>query len=169
MSEKNYMLKSTYKILLEEINKLRKRLGLGGDIAKELSQAYDTGGQWYDNPHWDGMLQDQQRLIKKFHNLLSSLRSVVFIEDLPLMSDRVMIGTEVLVEDAESKLQESYKIVGNLDVEYNPLCKKKGFILYRAPLEQQLIGKSSDEEVIIILPVKKRIMVILTIKPLFSK
>ncbi|MEK9168277.1 MAG: GreA/GreB family elongation factor [Patescibacteria group bacterium] len=157
------MLKSTHRILLEEVKKIRKRLSK--EITKELSQSYETGGQWHDNPQWDYMLQDQQRLAEKLRKILSALRSVALIDDLPVKGDRVTIGVEIQVED-ETGQKESYKIVGSLDMEYNFLCRKKGFISYQAPLARQLMGKSLDEEITVMLPVKKRRLIILAIRPL---
>lgn len=161
MTDKNYMLKSTHKILLEKVKILNKKLG--GDIARELSQAYETGGQWHDNPHWDGMLQDQQQLIKKLQKILSVLKSAVFIEDLFLKGDVVTVGVKIEVED-EAHKKNIYKIVGSWDVEYNPLCKEKGFISYQSPLAYQLIGKFVGDEVSVILPAKNKTVVILAIE-----
>lgn len=163
MDERNFILKSTHKILLEEVDKINKKLG--GEIPKELSQTHETGGQWHDNPQWNYMLQDQQRLIKKLQKLLSALRSIVFIEDLLVKGDRVSMGVEIEVEDEDGQ-RENYIIVGSLDMEYNPLRKEKRFISYQAPLARQLLGKFIGEEVVVKLPEKKRKLTILSIRPL---
>ncbi|MDD5551648.1 MAG: GreA/GreB family elongation factor [Candidatus Pacebacteria bacterium] len=152
IKEKNYLLRDTYIFMREELKRIEDILSK--EIPRALRQAYDTGGYWHDNPHWDYTLQDQEKLRKRYYQILGPLNAPAIIEEEIRGIDfkSVWIGTEVTIRDEEGK-EESWKVVGSFDTVHNPHCKsEEGFISYKAPLIAPLIGKKRGEEVKIILP-----------------
>lgn len=164
-SRKNFILKSTYQILREEAEEIQHKLTK--EIPQYLKQAYDTGGYWHDNPHWDYTLLDQQRLSEQLSEILSIISDPVFIEDLSVNCDKVTLGTQVEVRNIETGEIEVYRIVGSVDVLYNPQRKEKRFISWESPLGHSLLGKLVGDEITVNLPNGIKQLIILAIKPLW--
>lgn len=164
MSE-NLMLRETYDKICEESKKLNERLSK--DIPQELGQAYDTGGQWHDNPHWEYMVVDQQRLKKKQYEINEILDGVVFIENLVIDFETVSIGTKVEAKNFETGKIEIFRIVSRIDIVYNPGSSEKRFVSSESPRGVALLGRSVGEEVAINTPDGIKKLLILKIGPLF--
>lgn len=163
----NIMLKSSYQILQEELARIKQKLVT--DIPQALEQAYVTGGQWHDNPHWEHMLKDQERLNTKFHEIMKFLQMPIFIEDLPVDCEKITVGTEIEARNLDTGEIEVFKIVAPLDITYNPQCNAKGFASYQSPIGRSLLNKNRNDEVVIKLPMSVKRLLILEIKRLVSK
>lgn len=147
----NIMLGSTFDILQQEVADIKRRLT--NDIPEALRQAYETGGQWHDNPHWDHTLEDQKRLSAKLSKLMDSLQDPIFIEDLLPNCEKVTVGTEVETKNyAEGEKLEIFKIVGPLDVIYNPRCKGGKFVSFQSPVGRALLQRRRNDVITIELP-----------------
>lgn len=163
MEERNFLLKSTYQVLIEKEREIKEKIKI---IAGALSQTYESGGGWHDNPQWDSTITDQEQLINKLQRIQSFLQFPVFIEQLQTAKDKATIGKKVTIRVIKSGGEEGYKIVGIADVEYN-LIGQEGFISYESPLSRVFLGKSIGDKVSIELiggEIKK--MIILDIEPI---
>ncbi len=146
----NIMLKATYQIALQKEKELH--IKLSQEMPKEIHDSYESGGYWHDNPHWDNMLLDQERLSTQLKELRESLASPQFIDEMRISAEYVSIGTLVTVKFLDTGETEDFYILGPLDLLYNPSCQGSQFISVFAPLAQPLIGKKSGEQVRISLP-----------------
>ncbi|OQA02523.1 MAG: Transcription elongation factor GreB [bacterium ADurb.Bin400] len=146
------MLRSTHELLKVLISELKQRIL--SDMPEQISQAYETGGYWHDNPHWEGMIIDQQQLAKKIDDLSMLLHNPILIDELNPSCSLVSVGTEVKVENRNSGKTERFRIVGPADIIFNPLCKDKesGYISVKTPVARALLGKTIGQVVVVKLP-----------------
>ena len=135
--QKNFLLRSSYKKVSEEYRRVLKEFQ--EEIPKQIGDAYDSGGQWHDNPAYDAALERQSNLASQLKALGDFLKSPVFIEDLEIPSDGVRIGVEVELSE-EGGGNSSFKILGPADVKFYP-----GVMSCYSPLAQQLMSHKVGE------------------------
>lgn len=161
----NLILRSTHELLQGMAEELQNKLT--NLLPAELKRAYETGGQWHDNPHWDGLVADQERLAHQLREMVQHLRSPTFIDEMKQENDgKITVGKQVEVEDLQSGEKKTWKLVGSADIQYNPRCQTEDFASYFSPIGRALIGKRVGERIAITIPAGIKRVKVLSIGPI---
>jgi len=169
----NWMLKSTYYKMVEELNRCKRQLE--DCMPEQINQAFETGGGWHDNPSWECALNEQVKLNLRCTELNGALAAAMFIDDLKIVGNRVSLGTEVLTKDLDTDKEEIFVILGSNDIIYNlsflnENSPDKTFISCISPIAGSILKKSVQKKVVIRLPFSTQRLLILDIKPfIFNK
>jgi transcription elongation factor GreA len=78
---------------------------------------------------------------------MDRLSNAALIEDLPILGDKITIGTEVKLLDLDKDEELSYKILGDEESDF-----KNGILSFNAPLVRGLLQKEPGDEVTVKLP-----------------
>lgn len=112
-------------------------------------------GDLSENAEYD-YAKDQQGMIDaKIRDLEGRLALAEVIDPSTLEGDRVMFGATVSLEDVDTDEELTYQLVGSFEADI-----KLGKISVESPIGRALMGKESDDEVIIKVPKGRRTVVI---------
>ena len=112
-------------------------------------------GDLSENAEYD-YAKDQQGMIDaKIRDLEGRLALAEVIDPSTLEGDRVMFGATVSLEDVDTDEALTYQLVGTFEADI-----KLGKISVESPIGRALMGKESDDEVIIKVPKGRRTVVI---------
>jgi transcription elongation factor GreA len=112
-------------------------------------------GDLSENAEYD-YAKDQQGMIDaKIRDLEGRLALAEVIDPSTLDGDRVMFGATVSLEDVDTDEELTYQLVGTFEADI-----KLGKISVESPIGRALMGKESDDEVIIQVPKGRRTVVI---------
>ena len=112
-------------------------------------------GDLSENAEYD-YAKDQQGMIDaKIRDLEGRLALAEVIDPSTLEGDRVMFGATVSLEDVDTDEELTYQLVGTFEADI-----KLGKISVESPIGRALMGKESDDEVIIKVPKGRRTVVI---------
>lgn len=112
-------------------------------------------GDLSENAEYD-YAKDQQGMIDaKIRDLEGRLALAEVIDPTTLEGDRVMFGATVSLEDVDTDEELTYQLVGTFEADI-----KLGKISVESPIGRALMGKETDDEVIINVPKGKRTVVI---------
>jgi len=95
---------------------------------------------------------------RRIRYLTNRIEMAEVIDPKSLSSDRVIFGATVVIED-ESGLQKSYQIVGEDEIDTE--CNK---ISWKSPIAKALLGKKTDDEVLVKKPKQDEWVTILNIQ-----
>lgn len=112
-------------------------------------------GDLSENAEYD-YAKDQQGMIDaKIRDLEGRLALAEVIDPTTLSGDRVMFGATVSLEDVDTDEELTYQIVGTYEADI-----KLGKISVESPIGRALMGKETDDEVVIKVPKGKRTVLI---------
>lgn len=135
MKEKRYLTRRDYNKLGEEIilleARMRSKQAQTGDVA-------DTGGnQWHDNAGYEHLVIELRGLNKQLADLHTA-RNIATIAPPPSSNEKVLIGTDVVLEMSGEK--DAWSIVG-----YDRGDVDRGLLAYNTPLARQILGARVGE------------------------
>ncbi|MFI3255918.1 MAG: transcription elongation factor GreA [Psittacicella sp.] len=141
-----------FPVTLKGEAKLRKELEyLKGTKRAEITNAIAEArehGDLKENAEYHAAREQQgfcEARIKYLEGVLSNAR-VIDITTIPV-SDKVIFGTKVVLENTDSGIEVEYQIVGNDEADI-----KLNLISVNSPIAKGLIGKFIDDEVSIVTP-----------------
>ena len=128
----------------EKVEEIQHRLKT--EVAQELSRAAGYG-DLSENSEWEAAIELQSNLKHEAKRVMDRLSSASLIEDLPILGDKITIGTEVKLLDLDKDEELSYKILGDEESDF-----KNGVLSFNAPLVRGLLQKEPGDEVTVKLP-----------------
>lgn len=126
---------------LEELKTVKRK-----EIAEKIKQALSFG-DISENSEYDEVKNEQAQLEDRINKLESMLRNAKIIDKEEITTDKVSIGSRVLVKDLEFDEEMEYTIVGSAEADpYN------GKISNESPVGKALLGRKSGDIVDVIVP-----------------
>lgn len=144
MSEKTPMTSRSYRVLQEELQRLKAVERL--KVAKALAEAR-AHGDLSENAEYDAAKQAQGLLEAKIRQIESRIATAQVIEISRLSGDKVVFGATVQLSDMDTDEERTVMIVGEDEADVN-----KGLISYVSPLARAMIGKLKGDTVVVRLP-----------------
>ncbi|NLV87955.1 MAG: transcription elongation factor GreA [Tissierellia bacterium] len=126
---------------LDELKTVRRK-----EIAERIKQALSFG-DISENSEYDQAKNEQAQLEDRISKLEMMLRNAKIIDKDDISTDKVGIGSRVLVKDLEYEEEMEYTIVGSAEADpYN------GRISNESPVGKALLGRKSGDIVDVIVP-----------------
>ncbi|NLY86572.1 MAG: transcription elongation factor GreA [Tissierellia bacterium] len=126
---------------LEELKTVRRK-----EIAERIKQALSFG-DISENSEYDQAKNEQAQLEDRISKLENMLRNAKIIDKDDISTDKVGIGSKVLVKDLEYDEEMEYTIVGSAEADpYN------GRISNESPVGKALLGRKSGDIVDVVVP-----------------
>jgi transcription elongation factor GreA len=131
-----------------EVEKLQHELNvvLPGEIRKAVEL-----GDLRENSEYKAALERQQFVQARLGQLRQRLSKLSQIDMNQIPADKVGLGSRVVVEDEQTKTQETYNLVFGDSVEF-----EEGHVSMGSPIGRALVGKGIGDEVVLKLPAKTR-------------
>lgn len=145
MTEKNVFLteEGLHKIEgeLDHLKSVKRK-----EIAERIKVALGFG-DISENSEYDEAKNEQAQLEERISKLENMLRNAVLIDESEITTDKVSVGSRVMVKDLEYDEEMEYIIVGS--AEADPF---EGKISNESPLGDSLIGKEKGDVVKVPVP-----------------
>lgn len=126
---------------LDELKTVRRK-----EIAERIKQALSFG-DISENSEYDQAKNEQAQLEDRISKLETMLRNAKIIDKEDISTDKVGIGSKVLVKDLEYDEEMEYTIVGSAEADpYN------GKISNESPVGKALLGHKSGDIVDVVVP-----------------
>ncbi len=131
--------------LVSELHHLKSVVRLS--IVKDIAEAR-AHGDLSENSEYDDAKERQSLCEERIKRLDAAVASaeVIDVAKLPV-TDRVVFGTTVVIENADSGEERQWRIVGEFEADV-----ENGKISFKAPLGKALIGKSEGDEASVVTP-----------------
>lgn len=126
---------------LDELKTVRRK-----EVAERIKQAL-AFGDISENSEYDEAKNEQAQLEERIVKIEAMLRNAKIIDDEDITTDKVSIGSKVLVNDLEYNEEIEYTIVGV--AESDPY---EGKISNESPVGSALLGKKSGDIVEVHVP-----------------
>ncbi len=124
-------------------------------IVKDIEEAR-AHGDLSENSEYEDAKERQSLTEGRIRDMESKLAAAEVIDVTRLeVSDRVVFGVTVVVEDLDTEEESKYRIVGEDESDV-----KQGLISVLSPIARALIGREVDDEVVVRAPGGDRKMVI---------
>src|SRR5947208_2974024 len=142
------MIEALKQKLGEEVEKLQYELNvtLPGEIRRAVEH-----GDLRENSEYKAALERQQFVQARLGQLRQRLSKLSQIDMTQIPSDKVGLGSTVIVEDPGSGERETYNLVFGDSVDF-----EEGHVTMSSPIGRALVGKGIGEEVLLKLPTKTR-------------
>lgn len=149
------------------LDKLKQQLGgeverlqyeLNVTLPQEIRRAVELG-DLRENSEYKAALERQQFVQARLGQLRQRLSKLSQIDITQIPADKVGLGSEVIVEDEQTKTKESYSLVFGDSVEY-----EDGHVSMSSPIGKALVGRSVGETVVLKLPALTRRLKITDLK-----
>jgi transcription elongation factor GreA len=149
------------------LEKLKEQLGgeverlqyeLNVTLPQEIRKAVELG-DLRENSEYKAALERQQFVQARLGQLRQRLSKLSQIDITQIPSDKVGLGSELTVEDEETKTKEAYSLVFGDSVEY-----EDGHVSMSSPIGKALVGRSVGETVVLKLPAVTRRLKITELK-----
>ena len=127
-------------------------------LPAEIRKAVEHG-DLRENSEYKAALERQQFVQARLGQLRQRLSKLSSIDVSQIPSDRVGLGSEVIVEDEKSGAKETYSLVFGDSVEF-----EEGHVSMSSPIGLALVGKAVGETTILKLPASIRRLKIVKIK-----
>lgn len=128
-------------------------------VVKDIEEAR-AHGDISENSEYEDAKERQALIegkIRELEHLVASAR-IIDVKKLQV-SDRVVFGTTVVLENVESGEERTWKIVGERETDVS-----NGKISWKAPVAKALIGKTEGEEVQVPTPGGKQVWEIVEVR-----
>jgi transcription elongation factor GreA len=145
----------------EEVEKLQYELNVV--LPKEIRRAVEMG-DLRENSEYKAALERQQLVQARLGQLRQRLSKLSSIDISQIPSDKVGLGSRVVVKDEESGEHESYSLVFGDSVEF-----EDGHVSMSSPIGLSLVGKAVGESTILRLPARTRKLKIVELKTIHQK
>ena len=139
-----------------ESEKLQHELNV--TLPAEIRKAVEHG-DLRENSEYKAALERQQFVQARLGQLRQRLSKLSSIDVSQIPSDKVGLGSEVIVEDEKSGAKETYSLVFGDSVEF-----EEGHVSMSSPIGLALVGKAVGETTILKLPAMIRRLKIVKIK-----
>ena len=125
-----------------------------GENVRAIEEAR-AHGDLSENAEYDYAKNQQGMIDAKIRDLEGRLATADVIDPTTLSGDRVMFGATVSLEDVDTDEELIYQLVGTFEADI-----KRGKISIESPIGRALLGKETDDEVVINVPRGKRTVVV---------
>src|SRR6476659_9345037 len=142
------MIEALKQKLGEEVEKLQYELNV--TLPNEIRKAVELG-DLRENSEYKAALERQQFVQARLGQLRQRLSKLSQIDPSQIPSDRVGLGSKVVVEDQRTKTKETYHLVFGDAVEF-----EEGHVTMASPIGRALLGKSVGEIAFLKLPALTR-------------
>ena len=137
-------MKKVYKLSKERLEELKNELEYlktvrEKEVADQIKEARSFG-DLSENSEYDEAKNEQGKLFSRIAEVENILANYVLIEESDTVSDVVVTGSKVKVEDMEDSSVEVYHIVGSQEAD-----PYHGRISEESPFGKALLGKKAGE------------------------
>jgi transcription elongation factor GreA len=150
------MIEELKKTLGAEAEKLQHELNV--ILPAEIRKAVEHG-DLRENSEYKAALERQQFVQARLGQLRQRLSKLSSIDIAQIPTDKVGLGSEVIVEDEKSGAKETYNLVFGDSVEF-----EEGHVSMSSPIGLALVGRAVGETTILKLPATIRRLKIVKIK-----
>src|SRR5262245_24300669 len=142
------MIEELKRKLGEEVEKLQHELNV--TLPQEIRKAVEHG-DLRENSEYKAALERQQFVQARLGQLHQRLSKLASIDPSQIPTDRVGLGSVVVVQDEASAARETYHLVFGDALEY-----EEGHVTMSSPIGRALVGKAVGETVFLKLPTSVR-------------
>jgi transcription elongation factor GreA len=142
------MIEALKQKLGEEVERLQHELNV--TLPQEIRKAVEHG-DLRENSEYKAALERQQFVQARLGQLRQRLSKLSSIDPAQIPTDRVGLGSEVVVEDQKTKTRETYYLVFGDAVEF-----EEGHVTMSSPIGRSLVGKAVGEVAHLKLPATTR-------------
>src|SRR4051812_19362113 len=139
-----------------EANKLQFELNV--TLPNEIRKAVELG-DLRENSEYKAALERQQFVQARLGQLRQRLSKLSSIDPTQIPSDRVGLGSKVVVEDQRTRSRETYHLVFGDAVEF-----EEGHVTMASPIGRALLGKAVGETTQLRLPTVVRTLKIVELR-----
>lgn len=140
----------------EEVEKLQHELSVV--LPREIRRAVEMG-DLRENSEYKAALERQQLVQARLGQLRQRLSKLSSIDITQIPSDKVGLGSQVVVKDEATGEKETYSLVFGDSVEF-----EDGHVSMSSPIGLSLVGKAVGETTILRLPARTRKLKIMSLK-----
>src|SRR6476660_1496669 len=127
-------------------------------LPQEIRKAVELG-DLRENSEYKAALERQQFVQARLGQLRQRLSKLSQIDVSQIPSDKVGLGSQVVVQDEKTGERESYSLVFGDSVEF-----EEGHVSMSSPIGKTLVGRSVGESVVLKLPAMTRRLKIVELK-----
>ncbi len=131
-----------------EVERLQYELNV--TLPNEIRKAVELG-DLRENSEYKAALERQQFVQARLGQLRQRLSKLSSIDQAQIPTDKVGLGSRVIVEDKKSKARETYYLVFGDAVEF-----EDGHVTMASPIGRALLNKAVGDEVVLRLPALTR-------------
>ena len=142
------MIEALKQKLGDEVEKLQYELNV--TLPNEIRKAVEMG-DLRENSEYKAALERQQFVQARLGQLHVRLSKLGSIDITQIPTDRVGLGSRVVVEDEKTKEREEYHLVFGDAVEF-----QEGHVTMSSPIGRTLLGKAVGESFVLKLPTMTR-------------
>lgn len=150
------MLEALKKKLGEEAGRLQHELNV--ILPAEIRKAVELG-DLRENSEYKAALERQRFVQARLGQLFERLSKIAAIDPTQIPTDRVGLGSTVVVEDQKTKTREKYELVFGDGLEF-----EDGQVTMASPIGRALLGKAVDEVAYLRLPAGARQLKVVKLK-----
>lgn len=154
------MIEALKEKLGEEARKLQHELNV--TLPNEIRKAVELG-DLRENSEYKAALERQQFVQARLGQLHQRLSKLSQIDPTQIPSDKVGLGSTVVVED-EQGARESYALVFGDSIDF-----EEGHVSMASPIGKALVGKGIGDLVVLKLPAKTRRLKIIALKTIHQQ
>ncbi|MFI5228638.1 MAG: GreA/GreB family elongation factor [Gemmatimonadales bacterium] len=132
----------------EEVERLQHELNV--TLPQEIRKAVELG-DLRENSEYKAALERQAFVQARLGQLRQRLSKLSSIDPTQIPSDRVGLGSKVVVEDQKSRTKETYSLVFGDGLEF-----EEGQVTMASPIGRALLGKTVGEVAFLRLPTMVR-------------
>lgn len=144
-----------------EVERLQHELNV--TLPQEIRKAVELG-DLRENSEYKAALERQQFVQARLGQLRQRLSKLSQIDVTQIPSDKVGLGSEVIVQDEATGTKETYSLVFGDAVEY-----EDGHVSMSSVIGKALVGRSVGETVVLKLPAATRRLKIADLKTIHDK
>ncbi|HKG90455.1 MAG TPA: GreA/GreB family elongation factor [Gemmatimonadaceae bacterium] len=138
------MIEELKRKLGEEVEKLQHELNV--TLPNEIRKAVELG-DLRENSEYKAALERQQFVQARLGHLRQRLSKLSQVDPSQIPSDKVGLGSRVVVEDERTGVRESYKLVFGESLDFD-----EGQVSMASPIGRALLGKAVGEVAVLKLP-----------------
>ena len=142
------MIEELKKKLGEEVEKLQHELNV--TLPTEIRKAVELG-DLRENSEYKAALERQQFVQARLGQLRQRLSKLSSIDTAQIPSDKVGLGSRVVVQDETTKEKEVYHLVFGDALEF-----EEGHVTMASPIGRALLGKGVGDAIVLRLPAMTR-------------
>lgn len=142
------MIEALKKKLGEEVEQLRHELNV--TLPSEIRRAVEMG-DLRENSEYKAALERQQLVQARLGQLTMRLSKLSQIDIAQIPSDKVGLGSKIVVVDQESKERETYHLVFGDSIEF-----EDGQVTMSSPIGRVMLNKAKGDLVLLKLPDRVR-------------
>ena len=138
------MIEELKKKLSEEAGKLQHELNV--TLPNEIRKAVEMG-DLRENSEYKAALERQQLVQARLGQLHQRLSKLASIDLTQIPTDKVGLGSRVVVEDQKTKVRETYNLVFGDSVDF-----EEGHVTMSSPIGRTVVGKGVGDTAVLKLP-----------------